>query len=117
MKLIYNNKKIEKECNDLSVAKRKYGIDIAKALHKLINILENAENLLDIYKLQSFRLHLLKGNRKDQYSLTILKSSKLRLIVYPIDENNNIMRSLDNQNLMFIKCIIIKIMEVSEHYE
>ena len=83
----------------------------------LINILENAENLLDIYKLQSFKLHLLKGNRKDQYSLTILKSSKLRLIVYPIDENNNFMRSLDNQNLMFIKFIIIKIMEVSEHYE
>ena len=28
-------------------------------------------------------------------------------ISFSVDENNNIMRSLDNQNLMFIKCIII----------
>ena len=74
-------------------------------------------NLKDVSLVKHLRLHQLKGNRQDQYSITLLNSSKYRLIVYPIDENNNIMKSLDNEDLMFIKCIKIQIEEVSEHYE
>ena len=76
---------------------------------KLVILLENADNLKDVSGFPQYRLHQLKGNKKDQYSITILKSSKYRLIVYPIDENNNIMKSLDNEQLMFIKCIKIQI--------
>lgn len=117
MEIQYKNDKLKIICNNLKVATRKYGIDIAKALHKLINILEKAENLKDIAVLPQYRLHQLKGNRKDQYSVVILKSSKLRLILYPLDGDNNIMKSLNDENLMLIKCIKIKIEEVSEHYE
>ena len=117
MNVVYKNKKTEKECNNINEAMRKYGNELGKALLKLINLLENADNLKDISMMPQYRLHKLKGNRIDQYSITILKSSKYRLIIYPLDENNNIMYSRDNENLMFISCIKIQIEEVSEHYE
>lgn len=117
MTLLYKTKKLKKECNLLSEAIKKYGSELGKALLKLINLLENADNLKDISMMPQYRLHKLKGNRIDQYSITILKCSKYRLIIYPLDENNNIMYSRDNENLMFISCIKIQIEEVSEHYE
>ena len=117
MQIIYKNDKLKDVCNNLKLATRKYGIDVARSLHKLITAIKDAENLKSIAELPQYRLHQLKGNRQNQYSITILNSSKYRLILYPIDENNNIMKSLDNENLMFIKCIRIQIEEVSEHYE
>lgn len=83
----------------------------------MINYLEQSECLLDVTKIPQYRLHQLKGDRKNQYSVVIDKQSKYRLIFYPIDENNNIMKSKDNEKEMFIKCIVVEIMEVSEHYE
>ena len=117
MEIIYKNDKVKSVCNNLNYATKKYGISVAKALHKVIDYLIKVDNLKDVSLLKHLRLHQLKGNRQDQYSITILNSSKYRLIVYPIDENNNIMKSLDNEQLMFIKCIKIQIEEVSEHYE
>ena len=117
MKLVFKSNKLEKECTDIKIAVKKYGFDVGRKLIDLINYLEEAENLLDVSKLPQYRLHQLKGDRKYQYSIIIFKPSKYRLILYPLDEDNNIMKSMDNENLMFIKCIVIKIMEVSEHYE
>lgn len=117
MEIIYKNDKLKDVCENLKLATRKYGLDVAKALHKVIDLLSWSENFYAVSVFPQYRLHQLKGNRQDQYSITILKSSKYRLIVYPIDENNNIMKSLDNEDLMFIKCIKIQIEEVSEHYE
>ncbi len=94
MEIIYKNDKLKDVCENLKLATKKYGLDVAKALHKVIGLLRKSENL---YVVSVF----------PQY----------RLIVYPIDENNNIMKSLDNEQLMFIKCIKIQIEEVSEHYE
>ena len=117
MEIIYKNDKLKDVCENLKLATRKYGLDVAKALHRVLDFLAKAENLKDFSLVKHLRLHQLKGNRQDQYSITLLNSSKYRLIVYPIDENNNIMKSLDNEDLMFIKCIKIQIEEVSEHYE
>ena len=117
MQIIYKNDKLKDVCNNLKLATRKYGIDVARSLHRVLDFLAKAENLKDVSLVKHLILHQLKGNRQDQYSITILNSSKYRLIVYPLDENNNVMKSLDNESLMFIKCIRIQIEEVSEHYE
>lgn len=117
MKIIYKNKKLEKECTSLKTATQRYGSDVGKALLKLTNFIEQAENLKDISNFPQYRLHQLKGDRKNQYTITILKSSKYRLIVYPLDENEKIFLSSENERLMFKKCKIINIVEVSEHYE
>lgn len=69
MEIIYKNDKVKGVCNNLKYATKKYGLSVAKALHKVIDLL------------------------------------------------SNIMKSLDNEQLMFIKCIKIQIEEVSEHYE
>lgn len=80
-------------------------------------MLESIENLYEISLIPRYRLHALHENRKGQYSLTILKNSKYRLIIYPIDDSDNIMYSEGEEQLLLIKTIKIKIMEVSEHYE
>lgn len=117
MRIIYNSKKIENEFTDIKSAVRKYGPDVGKSLLKLSNFIENSKNLRDIYKMPQYRVHALKGNRKNQYSITPLKGSKYRVIVYPLNEELEIMESVEDENLMLVKCIIIKIVEVSDHYE
>ena len=117
MKVVYKNKKTQKLCTNIVEAKRKYGPDVGYALIKLSILLENADNLKDVSGYPQYRLHQLKGDKKYQYSITILKSSKYRLIIYPLDEDENVLKSFDNEMLMFVRCVCIKIEEVSEHYE
>ena len=117
MKITYKNKKVHRLCTDIVESKKRLGPDVGLALIKLSILLENAENLKDISRFPQYRMHQLKGNRKNQYSITILKSSKYRLILYPLDEDESVLESLDNEMLMLVKCVCIKIEEVSEHYE
>ena len=117
MKLIYSTKQVEKNCNDSKEAIKKYGSIVGAKLIKLIIALESAINLYDISKLPQYRLHILKGNRKQQYSITIHKGSKYRLIIYPMDSDGNILTNLENEQTLLIKTVIIEIKEVSEHYE
>ena len=119
MKLIYYDSKTEEICKNINKATRFFGgnKNMALSLFSRINALVNAENLKDISRFPQYRMHQLKGNRKNQYSITILKSSKYRLILYPLDEDESVLESLDNEMLMLVKCVCIKIEEVSEHYE
>ena len=117
MKLLYANNKIEKVCNDTKSAIKKYGDKVGKNLSDLILLLQNVSSLMQIKKIPQYRLHALKGNRKNQYAIVITFGSKYRLIIYPLDEKENIVVCGENENYMLSTIKIIKIMEVSEHYE
>ena len=116
MEIVFKNKKLEEVCLNTKKSIQKYGDKGGKKLSMLISAICAADNLLDIYLMPQYRMHALVGDRKKQYSLVISKSSKYRLIVYPLDENNNIMISGDNENLMMKTCVMIEIVEVSDHY-
>ena len=117
MKLIYKTKKVEECCNNSKSATRNYGSEIGKKLIDLIVALESAPCLYDISRLPQYRLHALKGKRKNQYTITIHRSSKYRLIIYPMDEDGNILKSMENEKELLVKTLMIEIVEVSEHYE
>ena len=117
MKLLYANNKIEKVCNDTKSAIKKYVDKVGKNLSDLILLLQNVSSLMQIKKIPQYRLHALKGNRKNQYAIVITFGSKYRLIIYPLDEEENIVVCGENENYMLSTIKIIKIMEVSEHYE
>ena len=117
MKVIYHNKKIEDLCENFTKATKKLGKEVAEKLHKLMNLLESFTNLYDIKVLPTYRLHLLKGDRQNQYSITLSKGSKWRLILYPLDEDENVITDLRDEKAALIKSIKIEILEVSEHYE
>lgn len=61
MQIIYKNDKLKDVCNNLKLAIRKYVIDVARSLHKLIIFMKNAENLKSIAELPQYRLHQSKG--------------------------------------------------------
>lgn len=116
MEIVFKNKKVEEVCLNTKKAIQKYGDKVGMKLSMIINAIMAADNLLDVYQMPQYRMHALSGDRKKQYSLVISKSSKYRLIVYPLDDNNNIMTSGDNEILMLKTCVLVEIVEVSEHY-
>ncbi len=117
MKIIYNNNKTERLCEDTKRAVKELGNDVAMKLSSLITLLKSANNLHDLSIAPQFRLHALKGNRIHQYSFVIHKGSKWRLIVYPLDQNDCVLTDNSNETAMLQNAVAVKIMEVSEHYE
>ena len=68
-----------------------------------MNLIESFPNLHDIKTLPSYRVHLLKGDRKGQYSITISKNSKRRVILYPLDEEGKLIKDFSNELISLLK--------------
>ena len=117
MKIIYSNKQTEKICENEKKAIATLGSVVAKKLMMLLDAIEEFPNLYDLFVMPQFRLHALSNDRKGQYSFVIHKGSKWRLIVYPMDEDRNILMNYLNEKEMLIKTVIVEIVEVSEHYD
>jgi proteic killer suppression protein len=117
MEIIYHNKKVKEVCENFKEAIKKYGKEVAEKLHQLMNLIESFPNLHDIKTFPSYRVHLLKGDRKGQYSITISRNSKRRVILYPLDEEGKLIKDFSNEHSSLIKTVKVEIMEVSEHYE
>lgn len=117
MLIEYSTKKVAKLCTDKKCAIKTLGYDVGIRLRKLVELLDSAINLIDIAEIPMYRLHSLKGNRKNQYSIVIWFKSKYRLILYPLDDFMNIITNEENEFELLKKTKIIKILEVSEHYD
>lgn len=117
MKITYGNTKTEKLCKDYKKAVRELGNEVARRLSDLLNVLESFPTLLDIKGFPQYRLHPLGYNREYQYSLTIHKGYKWRLVIYPLDEQGNVLKDKSNETEMLSKAVMIEIVEVSEHYD
>ena len=117
MKITYSNNKTEKICSDYKKAVKELGSEVAERLSNLLNALESFPTLLDIKGLPQYRLHSLGYNREYQYSLVIHKGYKWRLIIYPLDEQGNLLTDKSNETEMLSKTVAIEIVEVSEHYD
>lgn len=112
MHIVYKDKDVEKICNDINEAKKKYPTKIAKKLMKVINFIKSADSLQDIIQYSPFYFHDLKGKRKGQYAIDIDgRRSSYRLILKPMNENSTDIYA----NAKSIE--IIMVWEVSKHYE
>lgn len=117
MQIRYKSVKIKKICNDISSAKKKYDIRVAEKLIKTINFIENAYSLKDIISYIPFRFHDLKGDRKGTFAIDLGKKLGYRLIVIPIDSEDN---PCSNEQVFSEKACGIKIIsieEVTNHYD
>ncbi len=117
MKIIYSNKKTEKLCTDPNKAKKELGNEVATKLWDLIDYIDSFTNLYDLFVIPQFRLHGLSGDRNNQYSFVIHKGYKWRLIVYPLDINEKLLKDKENEREMLTKAVVVEILEVSEHYD
>lgn len=112
MHIEYKDKDVEKICNNLHTAKKKYPEKVAKKLMRAINFIENAESLQDVIQYRPFHFHGLKRDRKGQYAIDIDgRESSYRLILKPINEDMTDVYA----NAKSVKIILV--WEVSKHYE
>ena len=115
MKVLYKNKKIKELCTNEVKTRKQYGIDITNRLIAAINLLEGAANLKDILALKQYKLHALKGGLDGIYSMYLGKTTGYRLLLIPLDENENIIRR--NDMSIYTLAVCVEIQEVSKHYE
>lgn len=112
MEINYANKTVKKQCTFLKQARKDFPEKVAKKLLKLINFIEDADNLGEVMNYPSSNFHNLKGNKEGLYSLDVDgRRSSYRLIVSFENLSNEIIFSQS----MSVKMIEIK--EVSKHYE
>ena len=115
IEILYKRKEDKRICEDTKFAVRKIGTVPARNLAKLINAIMSSIDLHDIAGMPQFRLHQLKGDKKDIYSLSINK--EYRVEFYPMDENKNILKSGIDEKEMFKKTRYINITRITKHYE
>ena len=116
MKICYKTKKLEKECTDLSKAKKTYGEKVSEKLFATIEFIQNAVNLQDIIENPSFHFHKLLGKRKGEYAIDLGRKLGFRLIIIPLDTIGNQYNKPINTNNA-IEIVSISVEEVSNHYE
>lgn len=119
MNIKYKSNKVKKQCTDYKTAVKDFDSRTAEKLHATINFIEQAKNLRDIAFIPSFHFHHLEGKRKknNEYSIDIDgRKSSYRLIIVPLDENENKVVSDGDQTLYECTNILL-IVEVSKHYE
>ncbi|WP_338146877.1 type II toxin-antitoxin system RelE/ParE family toxin [Ligilactobacillus agilis] len=119
IKLEYKNKKVKKLCTNIAHAKKNMDSKIATKLHSLINLLEESKNLQDVNAFLIYNLHKLVGDRSGNYALDIGgRRAGYRLIIKPLNEDNNQKMNLNDNLIEFYSNIeIVRIEEVSKHYE
>lgn len=77
MIVTYKSKSLEKICNDVSKAIRKYGADIAQKLYQRLNEIRAAINVELMIQYHIGRCHRLEGNRLGQYSVDLVHPYRL----------------------------------------
>ena len=112
----YQHNRDRKICEDTKRAIRVLGSRAGKQLTELIVLLKNVKDLSDVAMMPQYRLHKLKGDLKDKYSMS-LPGTGIRIEFYPMDENENVLLSGNDEAEMFRNTKIVLITEVSDHYE
>lgn len=123
MELEYASDKVKLQCTSVKVANKLFGGDTAltKSLLARINALGSADNIKDIIVQPTFRFHDLKnkkGRNLEGYFAIDVKSIKepWRVILQPLNKDKQPYNPC-NIDEIAESVKIVKIAEVSKHYE
>lgn len=79
MQIRFEDIDLERMHGDAGFRCRRFGSDIARAIRRILVLIEEVPNQRDLYQFKSLRLEKLKGNRAGQYSMRL--NDQFRLIV------------------------------------
>jgi len=119
VKIIYATDKLEKQCTDLKEAKKAFGGDKGLAISLLarVNAIRAAHVIKDIIAMPQFHFHKLSGKKEGLFAVDVKsRRDKWRIILCPLDENEEIFGSCHIDEICTIVSIV-EIVEVSAHYE
>ena len=115
MHILYKNETVKKQFCSAYKRNWRYPEQVKKKLESAENFIDNATSLLDIANYPPFRFERLKGKRKDEWSIR-LGNTGYRVTMIPCDNEG---KEITEGDIM-AKCKtikIIKVTEVSNHYE
>ena len=98
VEVVFRSKKLETYYKNSKKGCKVWGDAVARRYIQRIDLLQEAENMLEVHKLPGLRCHPLKGKREGQYAINLVE--RWRLIFILAGE----------------KAEIICIEEVSKHY-
>jgi plasmid maintenance system killer protein len=110
--ILFQDRKLEKVCNNQSLLIRKYGPERAKLLRRRLDEFRAADNLEVLRSLPQVRCHELKGNREG--TLAVDLGHPYRLIFEPA--NNPIPRKSDG-GLDWTKVTAIRVLAVEDYHD
>lgn len=115
MQILYKNATVKKQfCSEYKKQWR-YPEQVKKKLESAENFILNSSSLMDIANYPPFHFEHLKGNRKDEWSIRLGKTG-YRVTMIPCGSDEN--EITEGDILSQCKIIkIVKITEVSNHYE
>lgn len=102
---------MQKLINSSKELNKLYSPKIAGTIQIRMSQLVAAENLSHISQLPPMGLHKLTGNRKFQYAISV--KEKIRIVFYPLDDNEEI---IEDTNLAKDKVRKIRIIEVVDYH-
>lgn len=117
MDITYKNRTVEKECTDYGYAKRKFNVIVADKLFSSINYIEQATCFADVINYIPFRFHGLERDRRGTYAIDLGKKIGYRLIVEPLDEENESLRKEKDIEKIKQCTKIVLVVEVTNHYD
>lgn len=116
MNIQYKNNQIKRVCNNHNKAVKQFNVRVADRLHEVLNFINNADSLNDVAKMPAYRLHPLFGNRAGCFAIDLIKSTGFRLILIPLDDDDN-EYSTNDINIIYHSSSTIILLEVSNHYD
>lgn len=123
MEVVFDSKRVEGQCRNLSAAKKLVGGNesIAVALLAKVNLLEQAVNFKDVVVQPQLHFHALsdKGRHKlAGYFAIDVKGRRCpwRLIIRPLDENHDPFTPCHIDEIAET-VEVVNILEASKHYE
>ena len=111
MNILFQDRKLEKACNDQSLLVRRFGPIRAKLLRRRLDEFRAAESLEVLRSLPQMRCHELKGNREG--TLAVDLDHPYRLIFEPV--NNPIPRKSDG-GLDWTRVTAIRVLTVEDYH-
>lgn len=115
MKILYKNKTTKEQFCSEYKNKWRYPEQVKRKLEAAENYIKNSDSLKDIANYSPFHFERLKGNRKDEWSIR-LGNTGYRVTMIPCDDLGN--EIVVGDIMTQCKTIrIIKVTEVSNHYE
>lgn len=117
MNIQYKTGKLQRDCTEYRRARKEFGEEVAKRLHKAVNFIEQAESLMDVRKFTPFHFHALTQNLKGLCAIDLGRKLGFRLLVRPLEADGSAATNERIFSSNAIEIINIEFEEVSNHYE
>jgi len=117
MEISYANKKVQELCEKHEIRKKKLGNQVADRLSLAMKILDKAKNLEEVASYNHLHLHKLVGNFDGFFAIDIGRKLGYRLIFRPMKGSHEYWIEFENLSTVYRMTELIKVSEVSNHYE